>query len=125
MMYDVVIVGGGVIGGMVARELTRYNLSLCILEKENDVACGASKANSGIVHGGYDPEPDTLKAKMNTLGVEKLFATAKQLHVPILRNGSMVCAFSPEEDKSVEALYARGLVNNIPDMQILSGEEAR
>ncbi|MBR5529053.1 MAG: NAD(P)/FAD-dependent oxidoreductase [Oscillospiraceae bacterium] len=125
MIYDVAIVGGGVIGGMVARELTKYNLSLCILEKENDVACGASKANSGIVHGGYDPEPDTLKAKMNTLGVEKLFATAKQLHVPILRNGSMVCAFSAEEDKTVQELYERGLKNNIPNMKTLTGDEAR
>ena len=125
MIYDVAIVGGGVIGGMVARELTKYALSLCILEKENDVACGASKANSGIVHGGYDPEPDTLKAKMNTLGVEKLFAAAKQLHVPILRNGSMVCAFSAEEDKTIKELYARGLVNNTPDMQILTGDAAR
>ena len=125
MIYDVIVVGGGVIGGMVARELTRYNLSLCILEKENDVACGASKANSGIVHGGYDPEPDTLKAKMNTLGVEKLFATAKQLHVPIIRNGSMVCAFSTEEDKTLKELYQRGLINNTPNMKLLTGDEAR
>ena len=125
MIYDVAVAGGGVIGGMVARELTKYHLSICILEKENDVACGASKANSGIVHGGYDPEPDTLKAKMNTLGVEKLFETAKQLHVPIIRNGSMVCAFSAEEDETVKALYQRGLVNNIPDMKILTGDEAR
>ena len=125
MIYDVAIVGGGVIGGMVARELTKYDLSLCILEKENDVACGASKANSGIVHGGYDPEPGTLKAKMNTLGVEKLFAVAKQLHVPMVRNGSMVCAFNAEEDETIKELYARGLVNNTPDMQILTGDQAR
>ena len=125
MFYDVVVAGGGVIGGMVARELTKYQLSVCILEKENDVACGASKANSGIVHGGYDPEPDTLKAKLNTLGVEKLFTTAGMLHVPIIRNGSMVCAFSPEEDETVKKLYQRGLVNQIPNMQILSGDEAR
>ena len=125
MIYDVIVAGGGVIGGMVARELTKYNLSICILEKENDVACGASKANSGIVHGGYDPEPDTLKAKMNTLGVEKLFETAKMLHVPIIRNGSMVCAFSAEEDETVKELYQRGLVNHTPDMKILSGDEAR
>ena len=75
-MYDVAIIGAGVIGGMVARELAKYRLSVCLLEKENDVACGASKANSGIVHGGYDPVPDTLKAKLNVIGVEKLFDTA-------------------------------------------------
>ena len=125
MMYDVVVAGGGVIGGMLARELTKYQVSVCILEKENDVACGASKANSGIVHGGYDPEPDTLKAKMNTLGVEKLFETAKMLHVPIVRNGSMVCAFSEAEDETVKELYARGLANHTPDMKLLTGSEAR
>ena len=73
MVYDVLIVGAGVIGGMLARELSRYDLSVCLLEKENDVAMGASKANSGIVHGGYDPEPGTLKALLNTRGVELLF----------------------------------------------------
>ena len=71
-MFDVLIVGAGVIGGMLARQLSRYDLKICLLEKENDVATGASKANSGIVHGGYDPEPGTLKAKLNAEGVQKL-----------------------------------------------------
>lgn len=124
-MFDVAIAGGGVIGGMVARELTKYKLSVCILERENDVACGATKANSGIVHGGYDPEPDTRKAKLNTVGVEKLFATAKMLHVPIIRNGSLVCAFSAEEDKTVQELYDRGITNQIPDLEIITGDRAR
>ena len=72
MQFDVLIVGAGVIGGMLARELSRYQLSVCLLEKENDVACGASKANSGIIHGGYDPVPGSLKAKLNAEGVELL-----------------------------------------------------
>ena len=124
-MFDVAIVGAGVIGGMLARELSRYDLSVCLLEKENDVAMGASKANSGIVHGGYDPEPHTLKAKLNTEGVELLFQAAKDLHVPIIRNGSMVCAFSAEEEPMVEELYNRGLENGIPGLEVLSGDEAR
>ena len=124
-MYDVAIIGAGVIGGMVARELTKYSLSVCLLEKENDVACGASKANSGIVHGGYDPTPGTLKAKLNVSGVEKLFYTAKELHVPIRRNGSLVCAFSEEEDKVIHALYERGIENEVNELTILSGDEAR
>ena len=124
-MFDVVIVGAGVIGGMLARELSRYDLSVCLLEKENDVAMGASKANSGIVHGGYDPEPGTLKAKLNTEGVELLFAAAKELHVPIIRNGSMVCAFSKEEEPVVDLLYQRGLENKIPGLKVISGDEAR
>ena len=125
MLYDVAIIGAGVTGGMLARELSRYDLKICLLEKDNDVACGATRANSGIVHGGYDPEPDTLKAKLNTTGVELLFDAAQELHVPHRRNGSMVCAFSEEEIPAVEELYQRGITNNIPGLAILTGEEAR
>ena len=125
MVYDVLIVGAGVIGGMLARELSRYQLSVCILEKENDVACGASRANSGIVHGGYDPEPGTLKAKLNAEGVELLFQAAEDLHVPCKRNGSMVLAFSQEENKTLQELYDRGIENGISGMFLLSGDEAR
>ena len=125
MIYDVAVIGAGVIGGMLARELSRYELSVCLLEKENDVAMGASKANSGIVHGGYDPKPGTLKAKLNAEGVELLFQTAEELHVPCQRNGSMVCAFSPEEEPLLEELYLRGQKNGIPGLALLSGTEAR
>ena len=125
MQYDVVIVGAGVTGGMLARELSRYQLSVCLLEKENDVACGASKANSGIVHGGFDPEPGTMKAKMNIEGIEKLYAAAEQLHVPCIRNGSFVCAFGPEEEPAVRALYHRGIENGVSGMSLLTGDEAR
>ncbi len=124
-MYDVLIVGAGVIGSMLARELSKYQLSVCVLEKENDVALGASRANSGIVHGGYDPVPGTLKAQLNAQGVELLFEAARQLHVPCKRNGSMVCAFSPEEEPIIHELYAQGQENRIPGLKILSGDEAR
>ena len=124
-MYDVLIVGAGVIGGMLARELSKYQLSVCVLEKENDVAMGASRANSGIVHGGYDPVPGTLKAQLNSAGVELLFEAAKDLHVPCKRNGSMVCAFSAEEEPLIQELYDQGQENNIPGLKILSGDEAR
>lgn len=126
MIYDVLIVGAGVIGGMLARELSRYDLSVCLLEKENDVAMGATKANSGIVHGGYDPVPGTLKAKLNTAGVELLFQAAKELNVSCKRNGSMVCAFGTEAEHALlEELYEQGQRNSIPDLKILSGDEAR
>ena len=124
-MYDVVIIGAGVIGSMLARQLSRYRLQLCVLEKENDVAMGASKANSGIIHGGYDPVPGTLKAQLNTAGVEPLFQVAEELHVPCKRNGSMVCAFAPEETLLLEELYRQGIQNNISGMALLTGEEAR
>lgn len=125
MIFDVAIVGAGVIGGMLARELSKYHVSVCLLEKENDVAMGATKANSGIVHGGYDPEPGTLKAQLNTAGVELLFEAAKQLNVPCKRNGSMVCAFSDEEEKTIDALYLRGQENKIHGLAVLTGDEAR
>lgn len=125
MMYDIVIAGAGVIGGMLAREFGKYRLRICILEKENDVACGASRANSGIIHGGYDPEPGTLKAKLNAAGVEKLYTAAEELCVPHRKNRSMVCAFGAQEDATVEMLYRRGLENGITDLEILTGEEAR
>lgn len=125
MLYDVVIVGAGVIGAMLARELSKYDLSVCVLEKENDVAMGASKANSGIIHGGYDPIPGTLKARLNTNGVALLFAAAKELNVPCKRNGSMVCAFSEAEEPVLHELYHRGQKNNIPGLKLISGDQAR
>ena len=125
MIYDVLIAGAGVIGSMLARELSRYKLSVCVLEKENDVAMGATKANSGIVHGGYDPIPGTLKARLNSVGVEQLFEAAQQLNVPYKRNGSMVCAFSEAEESVLLELYCQGQQNSIPGLKIISGEEAR
>lgn len=125
MIYDVVIIGAGMMGGMLARELSRYDLRICLLEKENDVACGASRANSGIIHGGYDPRPGTLKARLNAQGVPLLFEAAKELHVPCRNNGSMVCAFSKEEEAALHELYDQGLQNGIPGVSILTGEEAR
>lgn len=125
-MYDVVIIGAGVVGGMTARELSRYHMSVCLLEKENDVAMGASKANSGIIHGGYDPEPGTLKAKLNTQGVPLLYQAAKELNVHHRNNGSLVCAFgTQQEEAAVEALFRRGRENGIENLKILSGQEAR
>lgn len=125
MIYDVLIAGAGVIGAMASRELSRYQLSVCLLEKENDVSCGASKANSGIVHGGFDPEPGTLKAKLNAEGVSLLYEAAAQLHVPCKNNGSMVCAFGAQEEAAIDELYERGIKNGIGGLSILSGEEAR
>ena len=125
MLYDIVIIGGGVIGGMMARELSKYKLKVCVLEKENDVACGATKANSGIIHGGYDPEPDTLKAKLNAEGVELLYKAAEELSVPFKNNRALVCAFSADEDEGVKELYWRGLKNGITEIKVISGDEAR
>ena len=125
MRYDVAIIGAGVIGAMAARELSRYDLKVCLLEKENDVAMGASRANSGIIHGGYDPVPGTMKAKMNTAGVPLLYEAAEDLNVHYKNNGSFICAFGEDEEPAIDKLYQRGLENSIEQLQILSGDEAR
>ena len=123
--FDILIAGAGVTGGMIARELSRYQLTVCLLDKANDVATGATKANSGIVHGGYDPEPGTLKAQLNASGVELLFEAAKQLNVPHKRNGSMVCAFAEDENRIIDRLYERGLENGIEGLSVITGDQAR
>lgn len=125
MVYDIAIIGAGVIGAFMARELSKYNLNVLLIEKENDVSCGASKANSGIVHGGFDPEPDTMKALMNSRGVSLLYKAAQELKVPILNNGSFVCAFDETSEKELEVLLERAKENNIPNVKIISGDEAR
>lgn len=123
--FDVAVVGAGVVGAMTARELTRYRLSVCLLEKGRDVGEGASKANSGIIHGGYDPEPGTLKARLNAKGVKLLYKAARELNVPFRNNGSIVAAFGEEEEAVIDELYARGVKNGIDGMEILTGDAAR
>ena len=88
-LYDTAIIGAGVVGSMIARELSRYDLKVCVLEKQNDAACGATKANSAIVHAGFDAKPGTLKAKLNVLGSELMEQTAKELGVKYKNNGAL------------------------------------
>ena len=122
-MYDVAIIGGGVVGGMLARTLSAYKLKICILEKENDVAMGASKANSAIVHAGFDAEPGTLKAKLNVKGSEMMEKTASELGVKYKRNGSFVVGFNNEDKKKIEELYDRGVKNGVRGLSILDKKE--
>lgn len=123
MKFDVAIIGAGVIGALTARELTRYRLRVLLLEKSDDVAGGASRANSGIVHGGFDPAPGSRKAFFNRRGTEKMQALAEELGVSYRNNGSMVLAFSDEEARSVRELYERGLRNGIPGLSLIGKEE--
>ncbi len=124
-MFDVVIIGAGVTGSMLARNLTKYQLKVCIVEKCNDASQGATKANSAIVHGGYDPEPGTLKAKLNVRGVELMKQAVKELNVPFKLNGSMVLAFSQKDDITVKELYDRGIENGVSGLEIVDGNKAR
>ena len=123
MNYDVAIIGAGVIGALTARELSRYQLKTVLLESENDVAMGATKANSGIVHAGFDAIPGTLKAKFNLKGTAMMPEYCKELDVPFKNNGSLVVAFSEKELDTLRELYDRGIQNDVPGMELLSKEE--
>ena len=96
MKYDVAIIGAGVVGSLITRELSKYNIKVALLEKCNDCAMGATKANSAIVHAGFDANPGTLKAKLNVRGVELMKKFCEELHVPLQNNGALVVAFSEE-----------------------------
>ena len=122
-MYDVAIIGAGVTGGAIARELSRYDISIVILEKENDISTGATKANSGIIHAGYDPEENTLMAKLNVQGNKMFDAVCSELSVPFRRNGSLVLAFDDEQMEQIIRLKQRGINNGVPDLEIWSREE--
>lgn len=122
-MYDVIIIGAGVTGAAAARELSRFQLKLCVLEKEEDVCCGTSKANSAIVHAGYDAAEGTMKARLNVRGNEKMGELAEELSVPFRRNGSLVLCMEEERYGELERLYQRGLANGVKDLRLLNREE--
>ena len=124
-MFDVVVIGGGVIGGTVLRELTKYRLRVCLLEKEEDVCMGQSKANSGIVHAGYDALPGTLKAKFNVLGNRMMGEYTKELGVKYENNGSLVIAFSDKEMEILAQLKTRGEINGVTGLEIISQDRLR
>ena len=121
-MYDIAIIGAGVIGGMIARALAKYDVNICILEKENDVAMGATRANSAIVHAGFDAKEDSFKARFNVRGSEMMEDVARELGVKYKRNGALVVGFESERGE-VEALYERGVKNGVKGLSVLSKEE--
>ena len=123
-MIDVAIIGAGVIGCAIARELSRYNLDICVFEKDSDVAEGTSKANSGIVHAGYDAAPGSQKAKYNARGSAMYPGLVKELDVPYKQNGSLVVSFSPEHTARLEKLLENGRRNGINDLELLNRAQA-
>ncbi len=122
-IYDVLIVGCGVVGAATAYTLSRYQLKMAVLEKENDVAMGATRANSAIIHGGFDPEEGTLMAKLNVKGCAMAEQLCRKLDVPYKKNGSLVISFSEDEDAEIEKLFRRGRENGVPGLRILEREE--
>lgn len=124
-VWDVAVIGGGVTGCAIARELSRYELSVCLLEKGEDVCSGTSKANSAIVHAGFDAKTGTLKAEMNVQGSRMMPALSEELDFRFRRNGALVLCFSEEDMPNLEALYRRGIENGVEGLRLLTGDEAR
>ena len=122
-MYDVVIIGAGVSGSATARELSRYDLKICVVEKEEDVCCGTSKANSGIVHAGFDAESGSLMAKLNVEGNQMMEALSKELDFHFERNGSLVVCLNEEDRPNLQKLYERGVKNGVKELRIIEREE--
>ena len=122
MKTDVIVIGAGVVGCATARELSRYNLNVAVLEAGSDVAEGASKANSAIVHAGFDAKPGTQKALYNVRGNQLFEKVCRELRVPFRRNGSLVLAFGPDEEVTLADLAERARLNGVP-VEILPREE--
>ena len=122
-MYDVIIIGAGVSGSAIARELSRFRISVCVLEKGEDLCSGTSKANSGLVHAGFDAPEGSLMAKLNVRGNEMMGQLAKDLDIPFKRNGAMVVCVHESEKEGLKVLYDRGVANGVSGLKILSREE--
>ncbi len=124
-MSDVAVIGGGVVGAFVLRNLMRYKIKAVMLEKEDDVCMGQSKANSGIVHAGFDAAEGSLKAKFNVEGNKMMPAIARELGVKYKNNGSLVVAFTEEDLKTLEKLKERGEKNGVERMEIIGREKLK
>lgn len=123
-MYDIAIIGCGIVGAATAYALSRYETSVVVLEAENDVACCTTKANSAILHAGYDPVPGTQMARLNVSGVAMAKEICARLDVPYNQCGSLVLALNPDELPHLQHLYENGVVNGVPDIQLLTRDEA-
>ena len=123
--YDAIVVGAGVVGAAVARELSRRKGSFLVVERALDVCEGTSKANSAIMHAGFDAEPGTMKAKMNVRGNQMMDQLSGELDIPFRRVGAFVVCFSKEELPKLKELYDRGVANGVSGMELLTGEQAR
>ena len=124
-MYDVTIIGAGVVGSAIARELSKYNLKTCLIEKEDDVTTGASKANSGIVHGGYSAKYGTLKGELCAKGNAMYKELEEQLHFGYKKTGALIIGFNEEDGKRIKALYDNGIKIGCDDLEIIYNDKIR
>lgn len=123
LVYDFIIIGSGIIGSNIARELAKYQASVLVIEKESDVINGQTIANSGIIHSGHDPKPNTLKARLCVEGNHLAHELAKELNFHLLNCGGLVLAFDEEEKTKLIELYENGLRNQVPGLKLLTKEE--
>ncbi len=124
-LYDVIIIGAGVSGSAVARELSRYGARICVVEREEDVCCGTSKANSAIVHAGFDAQTGSLMAKLNVEGNALMWRLAEDLDFKIKRCGSLVVCTDEASRSGLDDLLERGRANGVPDLRIVEREELK
>jgi len=122
-MKDVIIIGAGVIGTNIARELSYYDISIMVIDKNTDVCEETSKANSGIVHSGYDAQPGSLKAKYNVIGNQMMKSICEDLDVPFIQNGSLIIGFTKKDEEELEVLKAQGVLNGVKGLKILNKDE--
>ena len=122
-MYDVIIIGAGVSGAAVARELSKYKAKVLVIEKEEDVCCGTSKANSAIIHAGYDAAEGSLMAKLNVEGNKMMPSLAKELDIPFKQDGSFVVCLNEEELPNLKKLYDRGVKNGVEGLEIITDKK--
>ena len=123
IMYDVAIIGAGVVGSAIAREISKYQVKACVIEKDEDVCAGTSKANSAIVHAGFDATPGTLKARLNVRGNEMMEQLSEELDFPFKRNGSLVVRTKDQDREVLEMLLEKGNANGVPGLRIIDREE--
>lgn len=122
-MYDVAIIGGGVIGSAIARELSKFTVNAVVIEREQDLCCGTSKANSAIIHGGYDAKPGSLKAKLNVEGNKMFDELSRDLDFPFKRNGSLVVRTKEQSKEDLQKLYDQGIANGVEGLKIVDRAE--
>ena len=122
-LLDIIIIGAGVSGAAIARELSRYQAKILVLDKEEDLCCGTSKANSAIVHGGFDAEPGTLKAKLNIRGSRVMEQLSRDLDFHYDRCGSIVLCMNEEDRPKLRRLYEKGVANGVKELRIIGADE--
>lgn len=124
-MFDVLIIGAGVVGSAIAREISRFKMRTIVLEKESDVCCGTSKANSAIIHAGFDAKPGTIKGQLNAIANKMFDELSEELDFPFVRNGSLVLCFDKKDLPKLNELFERGVANGVPDLKIIDGDTVR